>query len=126
MDTPFISFIIPMYNAEKYIAACIESIQSQDLNMLGYEIVIVDDGSSDNGKNIVLNCCNDSNIRYYWQENKGQSSARNKGLEISKGEYVYFVDADDVLIPHSLRPVLDQAKHYDLDMVSFNLIRKKY
>ena len=124
MNKPLLSFIIPMYNAEKYIGTCIQSILSQDLNMSEYEIV-VDDGSSDAGKDVLFNIKHD-NIRYFWQENNGQSSARNKGLEMANGEYVHFVDADDVLIPHSICSILDCALHFDLDMVTFNLVEKKY
>ena len=69
-----ISFIIPMYNAGSYIGDCINSILSQNLAKEDFEIIVVDDGSVDKGKDVVLSF---DNIKYFYQENKGQAAARN-------------------------------------------------
>lgn len=91
-----LSIIIPMYNAEKYIANCLNSILCSDLLEREYEVIIVNDGSHDNGPNIAQDfCTKHKNFRYLTQENKGQSVARNYGIEEAHGEYLWFVDSDD-------------------------------
>ena len=96
---PKVSIIIPVYNAEKYLARCLESILNQDFT--DYEVVLVDDGSTDGSCAI----CERYAAKYPWivflhKENGGVSSARNLGLEFAKGEWLSFVDADDTL-PHN-------------------------
>lgn len=91
---PLLSIIIPIYNAEKYISACLNSILNQTYTNI--EIIIIDDGSTDSS----LEICNilaqtDHRIKIYHQSNKGQSAARNRGLKIATGKYITFVDADD-------------------------------
>lgn len=91
-----LSIIIPLYNAERYIGACLDSILSSDLPREAYEIIVVDDGSKDGGPEIVRNYQTaHSNITLLAQENQGQSVARNFGIKQCKGEYVWCVDADD-------------------------------
>lgn len=115
-----LSFIIPMYNAEHYIGTCIDSIIAQNIGKDNYEIVIIDDGSIDNGESIVkkYDC-----VKYFRQHNQGQSAARNKGIELSEGKYICFVDADDILIPNSIRFCLQTALKDDLEMVTYDLVR---
>ena len=93
---PLLSIIIPVYNAEKYISACLNSILNQTYTNI--EIIIIDDGSTDSS----LEICNifaqtDHRIKIYHQSNKGQSTARNRGLKIATGKYITFVDADDAI-----------------------------
>lgn len=89
-----VSVIIPVYNGEQYIQRCIESLLRQ--TYAGIEIIIVDDGSKDTTANICQKlAAQDCRIIFSVQENKGVSAARNKGLELAKGEYVCFVDSDD-------------------------------
>lgn len=91
-----ISVIIPVYNAEKFIKRCLESIIQQNYNEL--EIVVVDDGSTDNSRNIINELAkNDDRIKYCYQENRGVSYARNYGIAKATGEYLTFVDADDYM-----------------------------
>ena len=91
-----ISIIVPIYNVEKYIHKCIESIINQTYKNL--EIILVDDGSPDNCGNICEEYAkNDSRIKVIHKENNGLSSARNAGLEICKGDYIGFVDSDDYI-----------------------------
>lgn len=96
MNNIFISFIIPVYNAEKYLNTCIESILVQKIEE-NIEIILVDDGSSDNSGKL----CDDYSARYpgafvvHHQKNTGQGSARNKGMDLAKGKWIVFIDDDD-------------------------------
>ncbi len=94
MQKPLFSIIIPMFNVRDYIGRCIESIEKQVF--LSWELIIVDDGSSDDSLSICKKYAfNDERIRVFTQNNMGVSSARNKGLEEAKGDYVAFIDGDD-------------------------------
>lgn len=91
-----ISFIIPIYNAEKYLSACITSLVCQTEKDL--QIILVDDGSTDCSLAIAQEwAAKDARLEVYHQPNAGQSAARNRGLKHAKGEYVAFVDADDAI-----------------------------
>lgn len=91
-----ISVIVPVYNKEKYLDACINSITHQTYSKM--EIIIIDDGSTDNSQNIIsIWKQRDARIKCYIQKNQGVSVARNKGISMATGEYIYFVDADDVI-----------------------------
>lgn len=95
---PLISIIVPVYNGEKYISECIESIQKQDYKNL--EIIAVDDGSSDNSLCILKEyAAKDSRIKVIAKENGGVSSARNMAMDIMCGEYLCLVDQDDCIVP---------------------------
>lgn len=94
--TPLLSVIIPVFNVEKYLSRCIDSIIHQSYQTL--EIIIINDGSTDNSKSICEEYARiDSRIILINKENGGQSSARNSGLEIAKGDYITFVDSDDYI-----------------------------
>ncbi|KLT66633.1 glycosyltransferase family 2 protein [Pedobacter sp. BMA] len=94
MTEPLVSIIIPLYNAEDFVKDCIYSAINQTWE--NKEIIVVDDGSTDNSLNIV-NSFNDERITVISQKNKGASAARNKGLEAARGKYIQFLDADDIL-----------------------------
>lgn len=87
-----VSVIIPSFNCEATIEETLESIQDQDYSNI--EIIVIDDGSSDNTKDLLLKNWVDK-ITYFYQENIGAAGARNKGLELANGDYITFVDADD-------------------------------
>lgn len=111
-----ISIIIPVYNREKHIKYCLDSILNNTFN--DYEIIIVDDGSTDNTAKI----CNeyvkkDKRIKLYNIENHGVSYARNYGIELAKGEYIAFIDSDDYIDDNYLSSLYDYASKYDLDWV---------
>ena len=109
------SVIIPVYNAEKYLRGCMDSVLSQTLREL--EVICVDDGSTDGSAAILEEYAEkDSRVRVLRQENKGAGAARNLGID-AKGEYVAFVDADDSLCPDSLEPLYRQAKRTGADVI---------
>lgn len=102
-----LSIIIPVYNVEKYIVNCLTSCIEQDIPQYMYEIIIINDGSTDNS----INKCSkiissNSNITLVNQNNRGLSAARNKGLSLAKGEYIWFVDSDDWIQKKSLSHLL--------------------
>lgn len=99
MSNPLVSIIIPAFNAEKYIKETIKSALSQTYKNI--EVIIVDDGSKDKTKNIVQSI-QDPRLNYFYQNNKGQSAARNAGIKIAKGEYIAFLDADDLFLPKKI------------------------
>lgn len=116
----FISFIIPLYNCEQYVERCLDSIADAQLNPNDYEIVVVNDGSTDHGPEI---CSKYSKfkIKLFHQINSGQATARNLGLSKAKGDYVWFVDADDTIIPEIVGKLHNEVKkNNSWDMVSFN------
>ena len=101
MNNPKISIIIPVYNVEKYLHRCVDSILSQTFT--DFELLLIDDGSNDKSGNICDEYTErDVRIRVFHKKNGGVSSARNLGLDKAKGEYVTFVDADDYLEPDTL------------------------
>lgn len=91
-----LSIIIPAYNAAAYIEKCIRSCESQDISQDEYEVIVVDDGSTDTTRECVLQMQQEfPNIRYIYQDNARQGAARNNGLRNAKGHYIWYVDADD-------------------------------
>ena len=94
MRNELISIIVPIYNVEKYLRQCLDSIMNQTYR--NCECLLIHDGSSDNSEDICREYVSkDSRFRYFEKENGGVSSARNLGIEHSKGEYITFIDSDD-------------------------------
>lgn len=93
MSIPLVSAIMPVYNEEDAIKEAIDSICSQEFQ--NWELIIIDDGSTDSTSRIIHQI-NDERIRYYYQENKGRGAARNKGLLKARGDYIAITDADDI------------------------------
>lgn len=115
MNQPMVTTVTPVYNAEKYLDRCIESLLDQGYKNL--EIVLIDDGSTDHSAEICRRYSEkDSRIRYIRQSNKGVSAARNLGLENASGEFVTFVDADDMLRPNAIEAMV-MAVHENTDLV---------
>ena len=113
-----ISIIIPVYNVESYIKDCLLSILDQKYN--DCEIILVDDGSTDNSGNICDQFAEKySNISVYHQQNKGQSSARNFGVSVAKGEYIWFVDSDDILLGKNFMMKLSDGIQKKPDIIAF-------
>ncbi len=116
-----LSIVIPLYNKEEYIDRCLKSLLTQGLLPNQYEIIIVDDGSKDSGGQIASNYAKQhENIQYFSQENAGPSVARNRGLDVSKGDYIYFLDADDFLATNVLDSLLELAEQNRLEILEFN------
>jgi glycosyltransferase involved in cell wall biosynthesis len=115
-----VSFILPVYQVEAYIEKCILSILAIDIPYDNYEIIVVNDGSPDGSKEIVERLQRKySNIILVNQPNQGVSVARNKGIEISRGKYIMFVDPDDFLATTKLNEYLTFAEEKDLDILLF-------
>lgn len=111
-----ISVIVPVYNVEKYLSQCIESILNQTFNNL--ELILIDDGSTDNSGEICDEyAIKDNRIRVIHKENGGISSARNTGLNATKGDYIAFVDSDDYIAMDMFEKMLDIAIKTNADMV---------
>jgi glycosyltransferase involved in cell wall biosynthesis len=114
-----ISIIVPVYNAEKYLSQCIDSILSQ--TCADFELLLIDDGSSDNsGKICDEYARKDSRIQVFHKENGGVSSARNFGIDKAQGEWIAFVDSDDWLANNFLEQMLDKALESNVDAVFCN------
>ena len=116
-----LSIIVPMYNAEQYIGSCLNSIIESDLPKDKYEVIIINDGSKDNGPAIAKEYVSKyENFIYLEQENQGQSVARNNGIRKSYGEYVWCVDADDK-VDSSLNCLLQLLAEFHVDIMAFQL-----
>lgn len=116
-----LSIIVPVYNVEKYLERCINSLINQDLCRNEYEIIIVNDGSTDYSGDIAKAIQSKvENIHLYEQVNGGLSAARNTGLKYACGKYVIFVDSDDYLFPNTLGKVLECAGRNNLDMCAYH------
>lgn len=114
-----LSVVIPIFNTAAYISKCIDSILSQGLDLSQYEVICIDDGSTDNSSEIVIQYCKKyPNIKLIRQRNKGISFARNRGLFSAKGEYVHFVDSDDYIVENSYKYIfhnlLNWSRKYDI------------
>ena len=106
----FLSFIVPVYNTEKYIAECLDSLILQDVPSEEYEVVCVNDGSTD-GSLSILNSYSKKypNVNVITQKNAGVFTARNTGLSNAKGEYIWFVDSDDCILKNSISHLIEAA-----------------
>ena len=117
---PKISVIIPVYNTEKYIEKCLESLAKQ--TMQDFEVIIVNDGSTDNSKKVIKDYMKNSNldIKYLEKENGGLASARNYGVERALGKYISFLDSDDYL-DKNLFSKLEKYMDEDIDLIKFKM-----
>ncbi|MGL6107353.1 bifunctional glycosyltransferase/CDP-glycerol:glycerophosphate glycerophosphotransferase [Romboutsia sp.] len=113
---PKISIIIPVYNVEEYISYTLDSVLNQTLKEI--EIILIDDGSTDNSKTIIEEYSKKyNNIKIIYQQNSGPSKARNRGIELAKGEFITFADSDDILPPKSLEVRYNTAIETNSDIV---------
>ena len=108
-----VSVIVPIYNSEKYISECIESILIQTYK--DFELILMDDGSKDASSEICKKYeAQDKRVRYIFKENGGVSSARNEGLRCANGEYIAFVDSDDIVKPEMLEILLNSNSDFSM------------
>ncbi len=113
MDKNRLSIIIPVYNAEEYLSGCLESILDQGFS--SFEVILVDDGSNDSSPLICDRySATDSRFRTIHKKNGGVSSARNAGINLAKGEYLMFIDADDILLPDALERMMEGVVSEDI------------
>lgn len=113
-----ISVIMPVYNVAQYLEQSIESVLAQTSNK--FELIIVNDGSTDNSEVILSKYKNNKMIKIYHQSNQGLSAARNTGLKYAKGDIIYFFDSDDLLNRNLFKYILERFENNDSDLISFN------
>jgi glycosyltransferase involved in cell wall biosynthesis len=118
MVTPLVSIIIPVYNVEKYLRECLDSVINQTMSSI--EIICVDDGSTDSSADILKEySTRDNRITIITKENGGLSSARNAGMEVARGEYLTFLDSDDYLEKDAIQQLYNKATSKQLDVLLF-------
>ncbi len=116
MIEPLVSVIVPNYNAERYISACIESIENQTYKNI--EVIVIDDGSTDSSVRVMRDLTQKyNNITLYRQENQNAAIARNQGLKFSKGVYLLFLDSDDILYKDAVASLVESAESEKSDLV---------
>ena len=119
-----ISILMPVYNAEKYLNETIDTIKNQSFS--NWELIIVDDGSIDNSKEICTKLMNDDKrIKYIFQENLGVSHTRNVALENAQGKYIVFVDSDDLIHEDYLKILINSIEKNNSDVSVCNFIERK-
>lgn len=119
-----LSIVIPIYNVEKFVYKCLESVFNQNISDKDYEVIVVNDGTKDNSMSIVreFQKCH-SNMIIINQENQGLSVARNQGLFIAKGQYIWFVDSDDFIEANCLKGIKSSLSNdIDLLQIQYRLV----
>ncbi len=116
-----LSIIVPIYNVEPYLRRCVDSLLAQDLAEDGYEIILVDDGSTDGSGQVAdALAAQHTNVHVIHKKNEGVSVARNTAMAVAKGKYVQFVDADDYIMPNVLGELVAKMDAEQLEMLRFN------
>ena len=119
-----LSIIVPVYNVEKYIRPCFESIFKQGLDENEFEVIIVNDGSTDKSMEMISDIISQhNNITIINQENQGLSVARNNGIAAAKGEYIFMPDSDDLLIEDAIPSLLNQALKTKVDIIAADFLK---
>ena len=120
-----VTVIIPVYNAEKYLRQCLDSLLSQTIDKSQIEVIMINDGSTDASEEICEEYCNqNNNFKLYTQKNSGSAMARNLGVEVAKGKYLAYLDSDDRLSANVLKDTTEFFdKHYDeIDEVTYKIV----
>ena len=119
-DTPIVSIVVPAYNGERHIRQCVESVLAQ--TMPDFELICVNDGSTDGTGSLLDDmAARDDRMRVIHQENKGEGAARNAGLDVARGRYLAFFDADDFAEPQLLEKVVRRAEETGADVVAYRV-----
>ncbi|MDO5472600.1 MAG: glycosyltransferase [Akkermansia sp.] len=119
MNTPYFSIIVPVYNTENFLTRCVESILQQD--MVDFELILVNDGSTDNCPSMCDSfAIRDKRVKVIHQKNVGVSAARNAALDMAKGQWIWFIDSDDYIVPGALS-ILKRESCEDLLVFNTNL-----
>lgn len=122
-----LSIVVNMYNTAKYLPKCMDSLLNQDIDVNDYEVILVNDGSTDNSLELANEYVKESDansempkIKVVSHANKGLAGARNSGVDMAKGQYLCFVDPDDYIEKNSISALLDKMDSEKLDMLKFN------
>lgn len=116
-----VSIVVPVYNVEKYLIRCLESLVNQQFDK-DYEIICVNDGSTDSSELVLKYFAQKyKNLKIISQENKGLSEARNEGMKHAQGKYTLFVDSDDFIAANALQLLYDYAEEHNSDVVIFDI-----
>ena len=122
--TTKLSIIVPVYNVEQYIRPCVESIFKQGLDEKAYEVILVNDGTKDNSFGVIEDIIRShSNIIIVEQNNQGLSAARNTGMTKATGDYVLFVDSDDLLIENTLGKLTEELYKNSPDILYAGFVK---
>lgn len=114
-----VSVIIPVYNCENYLSSCIESVMSQSYKNI--ELILVDDGSTDQSTKMCDELSkSDNRIKTIHQQNSGPAAARNRGIDMASGEYIFFLDSDDIIDRESIEILVDAYREHNPDLVMSN------
>lgn len=115
-----LSIIVPCFNVAPFVEKCLKSLVSQDIDKNEYEIIVLNDGSTDNTYNIIVNYAKSKkNIKVYTHENGGLSFTRNRGIREAKGDYIWFIDSDDWIKENCLSNIVSYLKE-NVDILAFN------
>jgi glycosyltransferase involved in cell wall biosynthesis len=118
MTAPKISVIVPFYNVEKYLRECLDSLVAQTFS--DFEVIMINDGSTDGSERIAQEYVErNTNFKLLSQKNKGQSAARNLGLDYAEGKYIYFLDSDDYIEKTLLEKTYAKAEECQLEVLNF-------
>lgn len=116
-EWPLVSVIVPLYNTQDYAEECIRSVLGQTYG--DFELICINDGSTDATRDVALRAMGeDARARLIDEENQGLSGARNTGLDMAAGKYVFFLDSDDMIAPNALEALVGAAKRFDAQVVS--------
>lgn len=120
MSRKLISIIIPTYNRSKSLLLSIKSVLDQTRD--NWELIIIDDGSEDSTQEVLKDYLNDDRIKYYFQENQGVSVARNSGAKLATGDYLIFLDSDDIFFPDLIKNI-HEAEFYKYDLICWQVLK---
>ena len=115
-----LSIIVPFYNVENYIGACVDSILAQSVQDDSYEVIFINDGSQDNSDSLLrskIDFAASPRFQIFKKANGGLSDARNYGVAHSEGQYIWFVDSDDTIEPNSVKVIYDTIDGDDVDII---------
>lgn len=119
-----LSIIVPIYNVERYVRGCVSSLYRQGFAEEEFEVILVNDGSLDGSMEVLAPIQEQhNNIKVINQPNQGQASARNNAMECAQGEYVFFIDSDDMLVDNSLKPLLCQLMESGADTIQGGYVK---
>lgn len=120
---PEITVIVPVYNNEKYLKKCMDSIAAQTYD--NYEVILINDGSTDGSGRLCDSFAEkDERISVIHQENRGLASSRKRGVDAAKGKYITFVDSDDYIAPHMLETLYNHISNFDMVTCGFTVVQK--